>query len=315
LAGAGTVYCHYGFNGWNPTISPDPAMSYNSIDEVWEITVPVQSSASQLDVVFTDGNNTWDNNGGADWHFTVTGGGPVEGWQMDGVLDGDAQLVAQNAGLHLYAGLKGSVLYVATEDAGEGNDHFILMADSPGALQSAMWAKAGQVAAWDAFLADENDNDYVGWFDAIGSVDSATGPNGGVLEGTINLAEELGSLPADVHLSVALYGTSNGGALLSSNQVPATINSDGNVDAGEYVVFPICQGPAVGPDLDGDCDVDVADATVFVDCLTGAGNAITDPNCLNADFDGDMDADLVDFSSLQLCMSGSGEAPDPGCAD
>ena len=29
LAGAGQVYLHYGFDGWNPTIAPDPLMTWN----------------------------------------------------------------------------------------------------------------------------------------------------------------------------------------------------------------------------------------------------------------------------------------------
>ena len=167
LQGSAQVYLHYGFNHWSPVISPDPAMTWNSSESVWQITVMVQSAATQLDVVFNNGSGTWDNNSGADWHIAVSGGTPPpSNWTMDGQLDADATLVAANNGMHLYGGMKGNVLYVACEDAGEGNDHFILMAATPGALRAAPWAKAGQVADWAAFLADENNNNYVGWFDA-----------------------------------------------------------------------------------------------------------------------------------------------------
>ncbi len=180
LAGAPQVYLHYGFNGWNPIISPDPAMTWNAATSRWEITVMVQSTATQLDMVFNNGAGTWDNNGGADWHFTVTGGGqPQQQWVMDGQLDAGATLVAQNGALQLYAGLIGTTLYVATADAGEGNDHFIFVAANPGALRAAPWAKAGQVADWSAYLANENDNGWTGWFDTTATTQSATGGGSG----------------------------------------------------------------------------------------------------------------------------------------
>jgi len=71
LAGAGSVYLHLGWNGWNPVVSPDAAMSFNAGSNRWEITVTVPPNAAQLDCVFNDGSQ-WDNNGGADWHFAVT---------------------------------------------------------------------------------------------------------------------------------------------------------------------------------------------------------------------------------------------------
>lgn len=58
---------------------------------------------------------------------------------------------------------------MATQDAGEGNDHFIFISTNPADAVSTPWAKAGQVSRWLAFLADENDNDFRGWFDAAGS--------------------------------------------------------------------------------------------------------------------------------------------------
>ena len=187
LAAAANVYLHYGFNNWGDVaVSPDPLMNWNSTAGLWDISVPVSVDATQLDLVFNDGAGTWDNNNGQDWHFDVTGAAPPS-FVMDGQLDATAQQVAANAGRHLYAALEGDVLYVATEDAGEGNDVFIYLAESPGALTAANWAKAGLVAAWDAYLADENDNDYEGWFDATGAHDAATGANGGVLEGLLNL--------------------------------------------------------------------------------------------------------------------------------
>ena len=77
LAGAGAVNIHLGWNGWNPVVSPDPAMMFNSASNRWEYTVTVSGTATQLDCVFNNGANTWDNNGGADWHFgVITNGAP-----------------------------------------------------------------------------------------------------------------------------------------------------------------------------------------------------------------------------------------------
>jgi hypothetical protein len=309
LASAAQVLLHYGFNDWQQVPSPDPAMTWDAIDEVWRITVPVSGSATQLDLVFNDGTGTWDNNNGQDWHFNVQGGEeppPTFDWQMDGVLDSAAQLVAQHHGVFLYAAVAGDALYVAATDAGEGNDHFILLADVPGALQSAMWAKSGQIAGWAAFLADENDNDYSGWFDAGGTAESATGPNGGVIEGTIDLAAEFGNIPTAIHLAFAAYGTGDGSGLIASAQVPASVNADGNVDAGEYLLVDLCSIRVDRPraDLNTDCVVSVADHLLLADCLNGPTDGPA-AGCLpgvDADLDADGDVDLVDFGRLQRAI-------------
>jgi len=296
LAGAGTVKLHYGFNTWSPTISPDPTMTLAS--GKWTITVPVSSSATQLDVVFNNGAGIWDNNGGQDWHFSVTGG-VTNQWTMDGVRDADSMLIASNNGMNLWAGLKGNTLYIACNDAGEGNDHFILVAGNPGLLRGAPWAKSGQVADWSAFLADENGNDYEGWSDAAGTTQAATGANGGVLEGTIDLVGELGSLPASVWLAVAPYATADGGVLVSASQVPASINANGTVDAAEYIEVSLCSlsGAACCPaDFNHDGFVSGDDFDAFV-----AAFELGDPA---ADFDGNTFVSGDDFDGFALAFEG-----------
>ena len=304
LESAPEVHLHYGFNEWNPVVSPDPAMTWNATEAVWEVTVMVQSSATQLDMVFNDGADTWDNNNEQDWHFSVTGGvPPQEEWEMDGALDAAATLIDANNGMMLYAGVIGDELYVATADAGEGNDHFIFLANPPGSMGSAPWNKSGQVAAWAAYLGNENDNGWAGWSDAAGTVYVATGGGSGYLEGTINLVEEFGAVPAEVHLAVAPYPTSDGAVLDHAYQVPASINNDGNVDAGEYVAVDICAVRADRSpfDLDVDCDVDLGDLTVFTQCIAGpdAGSAGGCPPGTDADLDNDGDVDLGDFAAFQ----------------
>ncbi|MCK4659256.1 MAG: hypothetical protein KAV82_07005 [Phycisphaerae bacterium] len=294
LENADPVYLHYGFNNWTPFVG-DVMMTTNGPGSIWKATVSVPSYAQLLDVTFWDGDSTW---AGTDWQFTVTGG-----WSMDGNLDASATMVSSNGGLHLYAGVIGDELYIAVEDAGEGNDHFIFVANPPGALTAAPWSKAGQVAQWDAYLADENDNDYEGWGDAEGTVSSASGYGDGYLEGTINLVEEYGSMPTQIYLAMGPYETPDGGALQYDYQVPSTTNSDGNVDADEYVLVNICDIRVTYhvADFDQDCDVDLDDYAVFADCLNGPGQpaAGTCPVGVSADFDEDGDVDLTDFAAFQ----------------
>ncbi len=292
LGAASQVYIHYGFDDW-AQVEPDLALNWNAVDELWDITLDIPTDVGQLDVVFNDGAGTWDNNGGADWHFTVEGGEPGVEFVMDGVLDPSAVQVATIGNVSLYAVLEGDRLYIATDDAGAGADVFLYLAEQPGALGAANWGKAGQVAGWDAFLADENDNDYEGWFDTEGFAEAATGADGGVLEGVIDLADEFGVVPEELYLAIAHFATEDGGALLPLLQLP-TGNGDGNVDAAEF--FLLSLGSSYEADFDNDGDVDADDMQAWRDAfgLNAGGDA-----------DGDNDTDLADLLMLQA-QYGSG---------
>src|SRR5262249_14509452 len=195
-------------------ISPDPAMTWNASTLRWEITIVVASNATQLDLVFNNGSGTWDNNSGQDWHFPVTGAVPLPTWTMDGALDADATLVAANGAMYLRAGVKAGVLYVASPNPSSGNDHFIFLANPPGALRTAQWAKAGQVAAWQSFIGAESNNNYSAWTDLTTGTAAQTA-RGSVLEGTIDLAAEFGgTIPDTIYLAFAPYTTPDGGTLV-----------------------------------------------------------------------------------------------------
>lgn len=73
LASATNVYIHLGWNNWNPVVSPDAAMIFNSTSNWWQYTVAIPANATNLNCVFNNGSGTWDNNGGANWNFTVAG--------------------------------------------------------------------------------------------------------------------------------------------------------------------------------------------------------------------------------------------------
>ncbi len=72
LASASQVYIHLGWNNWNPVVSPDAAMTFNSASNWWQDTVAVPANATNLNCVFNNGSGTWDNNGGANWNFNVS---------------------------------------------------------------------------------------------------------------------------------------------------------------------------------------------------------------------------------------------------
>jgi hypothetical protein len=73
LASANPVYLHLGWNNWNPVVSPDTAMiPQGGTSNWWQYTVTIPANATNLNCVFNNGSGTWDNNGGANWNFTVS---------------------------------------------------------------------------------------------------------------------------------------------------------------------------------------------------------------------------------------------------
>jgi hypothetical protein len=111
------------------------------------------------------------------------------------------------------------------------------------------------VVSWDAFLANEVGNNWAGWFNATGGqtlgafTQVAAGGPGGVLEGTIDLAQLYGgesNVPSIIYVCAAAYGTSDGSALVHAIQVPASVNADGNIDAGEFFAFSMTTASSVG---------------------------------------------------------------------
>ncbi len=265
LAGAATVKLHYGFNTWNPVISPDPSMTWNATSSRWELTVAIPANAIQLDIVFNNGAGTWDNNNGADWHFPVQGAAPLPTWTIEGTLDADATLVVQNGAMFLRAGVKAGVLYLAAPNPAGGNDHFIYLASPPGAMRNAQWAKTGQVADWSSFIGAEVSNTFSGWFDQTAAA-AAQSARGAVLEGTIDLAAEFaGTIPETIYLAFAPYASPDGGALGSGSQVPACVTCNANLEANEYVAFQTFRRG----DLNADWKVTAADAPLLVNALLG----------------------------------------------
>ena len=299
LAAANPVKIHFGFNNWAQVNPTDPSMTFDSPSGKWVYTLTIPITATQLDCVFNNGAGTWDNNSGADWHFQVQAAPPPP-FVLDGVLDAGATLLTQsgNGTMKIWAKASGSVLYLAIPDAGEGNDHFVYLAggSGPGAMVNANWAKAGQIAQWGAFLADENTNDYEGWFDAAGALGASTAANGGVLEGTIDLAVEFGSVPATIYVAAGAFGNADGGALLQALQAPPTVVANGNIEASEYLAVPmslLLPPPACPADLNDDGSVNTADLTGL---LSQFGQNV--PPGSGGDINGDGAVNTADLTAL-----------------
>ena len=69
-------FLRYGFNGWHPTIDPDPEMTTNGV--LYEVTIPVPTQATEINFVFRDGADpqNFDNNNNQNWNMVVTNGVP-----------------------------------------------------------------------------------------------------------------------------------------------------------------------------------------------------------------------------------------------
>jgi hypothetical protein len=97
-------------------------------------------------------------------------------------------------------------------------------------MHAAPWAKCGQVAAWDAYLAEEAGNGWCGWFDNGGG---ATKAAGAILEGSLSLTGEFGSIPDRIFVALGVYTTPDVGTLVG--QVPAAVIPNGNIEASEWI--------------------------------------------------------------------------------
>jgi hypothetical protein len=238
LEGASGLWIHYGFDGWQAI--QDSAMAWNPGAEAWERTLALPAWATVLDMAFHDETDRWDNNGGADWHVPISGGGLP--FAMDGVLDPGAEPLASGPELTLWGAREGGFLYLATEgtSATPGADRFLFLCDGLGNPVPAPWAKSGWVEPWVLLLAAEEANGWCGWFDADQGILEGPGlwkAHGEVLEGIVDLETFFGTpWPDTLWVAAAGYETPDGGVLLT--QVPPG-DGDGDLGPDEYVAWPL----------------------------------------------------------------------------
>lgn len=307
LAGAGNVAMYWGINQWTP-VQPSVQMSAAGTGK-WSVTISLPANATQLDMVFNNallpGSATiWDNNGSQDWHFPVSGGTPIDTWQVSGVRDPDSILIATSASnnINLWAGLKGDIFYMATQAAAGSNDRFLLLCGpaGPGALQNAMWGKGGQIGAWASFVGNESSNGFNGWFDvpAANVTQNAATNNGGVLAATIDLKKRFGggtTLPSKVYVAVGTYPTADATVPVSSDCIPSAVgNTLPNAVEIKLCQFANPRSPqgCCPSDLTNDGFIDDADFVLFADFY----NTLIMPGAYQgADLTGDASCDDSDF--------------------
>jgi hypothetical protein len=171
---------------------------------------------------------------------------------MDGNADFPGYLVS-NPGMTIYAAVRGTKLYVATWSPGDngsgfGSDHHIFVSDSllASATTAAPWSKRGllAIAGNKPFLAGEGSSTYAGWFNTAGAKTLFKAPlNSGVLEGSIDLVSEFGSLPESVYIAAVAYQTEDANQLDASkgkinSQAPVG-NGNDNLEPNEFFRVPV----------------------------------------------------------------------------
>lgn len=220
------------YNGIGPAVE-SPMIGPDSTGILWIKIGPFNKPEQTVDrvafVIHYD-DNTWDNNNGSDYHILFNS--TSRPFIMDGKIDSSARKILSYQNIDLYLDWNGAELYLATQSAqSQGKDVFIFLTDSLKNLVNAPWAKSGRVINWDAFLGNESSNNWSGWFDAGGFVQSASG---NFLEGSIDLVSEFGYSPSKIFIAVAHYQTNDGGSLLA--QCPAG-NGNNDIESSEFYEF------------------------------------------------------------------------------
>lgn len=246
--GASPVYAHIGHSGWTEILAPDPVMTWEAATARWKYVYSIPLAATSVDFVFRDDAGHWDNNGGADWHVSVSGAEPPP-HVIDGTLDAGVAPIASCNGIDLYADYDGRWLYVAAPAVGAttGLDHFLFVArPTTSGTRGAPWAKTGTAAAWDLVLGNEDSNNWCGWFDGTetqvtAGLQKAAGAH---LEGLVDVTAVWGVVPMELAVAFAGYQSMDGGTL--QRQVPCG-DGDGELAPGERVSVSVATSAAPPP--------------------------------------------------------------------
>ncbi|MCK6548731.1 hypothetical protein L6R52_23000, partial [Myxococcota bacterium] len=235
-----------------------------------------------------------------------TAGAPRPDYVLDGKVDDDAFLVAEQGDLKLYASFDGKLLYLALTGAKAGFDHVLYLRDVAAneGLGTNPYGKQGRVAArWS--VVDEGRGDVAYWTGPwVGTRIAAAGPlEDGVLETTINLVERWGAnLPAKLAIAGVRYRAGAAGALVA--QVPAAVTVNNDLEAAELVeldlVPPVITPAGTTPGTDAGLTPGMDAGTSPSDDSDGDGVAdgldnCTTPNPSQADGDGDGRGDACDL--------------------
>lgn len=187
-------------------------------------------------------NNSWDNNNGSDYIINIADGTvnpPSNNFVMDGIIDNSVPKVSSYNGQDLYAEIKNGQLYLATQSAKSQNgDIFIFLSDTlPNSMVIAPWSKAGQVASYKFFLANESTNNYSTWSVSGNAYNKFAGDN--YIEGTVDLNSAFGRIPQNIYMAIGKYATNDNGVLF--NQIPQG-NANTDIETNEYYTFNTTTG-------------------------------------------------------------------------
>jgi hypothetical protein len=198
----------------------------------------------------------------------VNSNAPAESFSMDGRADSASYGITPEN--ELYAAVKGTTLYVAAS-ATEENDQFILVTDAPSPLSPPPWNKAGQVAfniGTEPYLTQEGGTRVVSWSNGGVTAQNPAAVAIGFMEGSIDLAQVFGTVPATVYIALARYGSGAGGSLVPGSQIPAG-NFNAHIESDEFLPVPLAA--VRDDDFNGILDV-LESATGFrVSCSRDAG--------------------------------------------
>ncbi|MEQ9497430.1 MAG: alpha-amylase family glycosyl hydrolase [Deltaproteobacteria bacterium] len=231
-------------------------------------------------------------------------GAPRPDYVLDGEVDDEAFLVAENDGLKLYASFNGKLLYLAMTGAKAGEDHMLFLRDAAEALPDAPvpHGKRGRGPAHVLF--DEGRGDFTDWTGPwFGTQTVPSNPvSGGATETVVNLVERFGTeWPEDIGIAAARYGTGASGVLA---QVPAAVTANDDITNDELFEFTLVlpdirpansnpgrdggTGGPVGRDggVDPDADFDMDGVPDIEDNCIASSN----PNQSDLDDDGRGDA-------------------------
>ncbi len=164
---------------------------------------------------------------------------PIGPFYMDGHPDKDVPVIARTGERRLFGLIKEGWLYLAADLPGTpGADTFLLAASPPGTQRNAPWSKSGSIARWRCYAGHEGENNWNGWFDLSGATGHTAARTDGVFEVILKLDTAFAEPDAAIWAACGVYQTENEGSLIHGEQLPASINQDGNVDSEEYILVP-----------------------------------------------------------------------------
>ncbi len=87
LANSSAIYIHYGFDNWDVSTITDKPMQENN--GIFSYTINLPSDITEVDFVFHDENNNWDNNSNEDWKIPVIQAYQYVKWNPENPLQGE----------------------------------------------------------------------------------------------------------------------------------------------------------------------------------------------------------------------------------